>query len=193
MTTIPYITPDPRFESETLAALHALLDELATRYETARQTLIAKRDMLIGNQAKAVKSGALQTADRELLAINTRVRQLEVGWQQLQAKMGCSSKKLVELIQQVSECSSVAHFTPRFMRVRERLERALRDTTQLNLEIRGLLELSLGWMRETVEIITASVAPEGTSYTAVGNKKHSGASSGVSVPAALSSTVSHSA
>lgn len=183
----------PCFQSETLAALHALLDELATRYETARHTLTIKRDMLIGNQSQAVKSGALQQADRELLAISSRVSQLDAGWRQLQGQMHCSDWKLATLIQAVSESDSVAHFTPKLMRVRERLERALQDTTRLNLEIHGLLELSLGWMRETVDIITSAVAPEGASYTAMGSKKNRSPEGLGSAPPALSSTISHSA
>jgi hypothetical protein len=181
----------PHFEVETVAALHALLDELATRYETARQTLTAKRDMLIGNQSQAVKNGALQEADRELLSISNRVSQLDAGWRQMQAQMHCADWKLSAVIQAVSESTAVAHFTPKLMRVRERLERALQDTTRLNLEIHGLLELSLGWMRETVEIITSAVAPEGASYTAMGGKNRS--PERASAPPSLSSTISHSA
>jgi hypothetical protein len=55
-------------------------------------------------------------------------------------------------------------------RCRERLLRAIQDVDRLNRDTRDLLDLSLNWIRDTVEVIVNAITPEGASYTAQGSK-----------------------
>jgi hypothetical protein len=41
---------------------------------------------------------------------------------------------------------------------------------RLNQDTSELLNLSIQWIRETVEVIANAITPEGSSYTAHGNK-----------------------
>jgi hypothetical protein len=43
---------------------------------------------------------------------------------------------------------------------------------QLNQDVSELLALSIRWINDTVELIAAAITPEGSSYTAHGNKAH---------------------
>jgi hypothetical protein len=185
------LEPEPL--SEALEALRRLLDEMAGRYETARRALIRKRDLLISRQAETLKNGELQATDRELLAVSRQVARLDQERHQLQARMGCPDWTLGTLIGALrngipavsQEWTQTA--AQNLARTRERLETALRETDRLTREVRGLLELSLGWIRETVDILTAATTPEGVGYTAQGTgSAHSALAEGCS-------TISHSA
>lgn len=160
--------------SEALETLRRLLDEMAERYELARKILLRKRELLVSQRADILKRGDLQVTDRELLAVSRQVARLERERHQLQARMGCPDWTLGTLIETLRDSATVASgewlqaAAQNLAATRERLERALRDTERLTREVRGLLELSLDWIRETVDILTAATMPEGTGYTAQG-------------------------
>jgi hypothetical protein len=170
--SISILEPEPL--SEALEALCRLLDEMAGRYETARRTLIRKRDLLISRQAETLKNGELQATDRELLAVSRQVARLDQERRQLQVRMGCPDWTLGTLIEALRNGIPAASpewtqaAAQNLARTRERLETVLRETDRLTREVRGLLELSLGWIRETVDILTAAATPDGTGYTAQG-------------------------
>ena len=180
----------PHFEKEQLEALHGVIDSLLQCYIAHKQNLTKKRDILIkGDLPPSERMTALQAVDRTLLSLNQRARQLEQERCKLHLNMRCDNMSLNELIAALP--NGFNGMARKLRTLQQNLQVALREGKNLNDEIKGLLELSLGWVRETIEIVATAVAPEGSSYGAFASKP----GSKIDAPPrpGLNSTVSHSA
>jgi hypothetical protein len=74
--------------------------------------------------------------------------------------------------------------------LQQNLQASLREGKNLNDEIKSLIELSLGWVKETIGIVSGAVALEGSSYGAFATKPDR---ADMPPRSGLHSTVSHSA
>jgi hypothetical protein len=176
-----------KLDATKLDAFHAALDSLVLCYESHKQSLLRKREVLIKSLASKESMTELQATDRALLSLNQRAKQIDRNRHRIQIEMGCGDFNLSQLIDTIQD--SFRAMARKLSILRDRLQCALRESSQLNSEIKELLELSLGWVRETVEIITTAYSPEGSSYGVYATKPTKQESS---PPTGLRSTVSHS-
>lgn len=148
-------------DPERLTALLIVLENETRQLEAAREQLNLKRQILVSGQPQKLVS-----IDRELTALGKKSGELAKEREVLTRQLGWEKQTLKSLIPQMP-----AQFEPRFTLTRDRLHRAAMDVERLNRENRDLLNLSLKWVRDTVEVIAAAMNPEGASYTAQGGKK----------------------
>jgi predicted anti-sigma-YlaC factor YlaD len=177
----------PQIDAATVETLYSLMDSLAQCYESHRQILLRKREILVKAMAAKDRMTELQATDRTLLSLNQRAGQLDRERRRLQTSMGCGDWTLTQVIVALQD-----GFTPmarKLTALRDRLQVAMQESGRLNVEIKGLLELSLGWIRETVELISSACTPEGASYSAPGIRR----AEETAPPMGLRSTISHSA
>jgi chromosome segregation ATPase len=172
----------PANTSHRLVALLHLLDDETHQYESAVHKLREKQDILIAGKPKL-----LGRIDQELMAISHKATQLEKKRMALMAELGHPNQTLTQLIETLEPKAASA-----FMAGKDRLLRAAQDAHRQNHDTQDLLNLSLQWIQDTVELISSVLNPEASSYTAQGSK--SGAKSNPNAtPNALQSTVNHSA
>lgn len=169
------------FDSAQLNQLHQLLESEIEQYQQAVEALRRKKAALVTR-----KPQALLPVDRELMAISRKSKQLEEQRQSIMTELGHPDGRLEKLIEQMNLVNP--ENVSQFQDVRQRLLRTIEDVGQLNQESRGLLDLSLRWIQETVDIITAAISPEGASYNAQGGKQK-----GQNHQPPIQSTISHSA
>jgi|GEM_PF-2821931 len=180
----------PHFDKNQLDSLHVVIDSLLQCYLAHKHNLIKKRDILIkGDLSPSERMTVLQAVDRTLLTLNQRARQLEQERCKLHRSMGCENMSLNELIAALP--NGFNGLARKLRTLQQNLQVALREGKNLNDEIKGLLELSLGWVRETIDIVATAVAPEGSSYGAFASKP--GARADAPPRPGLNSTVNHSA
>ncbi len=165
-----------------LVSLLNTLDEETAQYEAVVQKLREKQDILIAGKPKL-----LGRIDQELMAISRKAAQTEQKRMTLMAALGHPNHTLSQLIETLEPKAA-----SEFSRSRDQLMRAALDARQQNQDTQDLLNLSLQWIQDTVELIANVLTPEAASYTAQGNKA-GGKHKGQSTPAALQSTVNHSA
>ncbi|HEY9746827.1 MAG TPA: flagellar protein FlgN [Oculatellaceae cyanobacterium] len=164
-------------EPELLDKLYQALEAETEQHQKTVDLLQRKKAVLVTRKPKD-----LIPIDRELMSISRKSRQLESECREIMAKLGHPDGRLENLIARLD-----AENVRRFRDVRMRLSRAVQDMGRLNQESRSLLDLSLNWIQETVEIITAAISPEAASYDAQGGKAKNG-----ETPAPIQSTVNHS-
>jgi len=167
---------------QKLAALLHLLEEETRQYEAASAKLREKQDILISGKPKK-----LPRLDQELTAISHKTRQLEQQRLSLMAELGHPNQNLSHLIADL-EPQAAATLTP----PRDRLVKAVQETTRLNQDTRDLLQLSMQWIQDTVELIANVLTPEAASYNAQGNKA-GGAKHKANPSDPGQSTINHSA
>ena len=172
---------NPPHTSHRLVALLNLLEEETRQYEAASKKLLEKQDILITGKPKK-----LPKLDQELTAISHKTKQLEKQRLAIMAELGKPNHTLSQLIETL-EPKAAAAFIP----CRDRLLHAAQDAKRKNQDTRDLLQLSLQWIQDTVELIAKVLTPEASSYSAKGNKagtKHHQASTQLT-----QSTINHSA
>lgn len=155
-------SPEPTLnQPEQLSELLRLLESETRQMEAARDQLNIKRQILVEGKPKE-----LVAIDRQLLALSKKANELAREREALTLQLGCPQETLKSMIPRMP-----AQFIPRFRLVRDQLQRAAMDVEQLNRENRELLNLSLKWVQDTVEVIANALNPEGASYTPQGGKK----------------------
>jgi len=172
--------PNPTHASHKLLALLNLLEDETRQYEAVTSKLQDKQEILIANQPKK-----LHRVDQELTVISQKTKNLEKQRLELLKDLGYPNHTLSQFIEQL-EPTAASTFIP----CQNRLIRAAEDVRRMNQDTRDLLQLSLQWIQDTVELIASVITPEAASYTAQGGKtgqKQSVQSS------ALQSTINHSA
>lgn len=147
-------------QPETLSALLAVLEQETRQLEATCDQLNIKRQILV-----AGKPDELLAIDRELLTLGKKATELAREREQLTLTLGCQQETLKSMITRMP-----AQFVPRFMMTRNQLQRAALDMTRLNREVQDLLNLSLKWVQDTVDVIASAMNPEGSSYTPKGSK-----------------------
>lgn len=166
------------FDSNQIDQLHQILELEVEQYQQAVNALQRKKAALVSR-----KPQNLIPVDRELMAINRKGKQLEQQRQSLMTALGQPDGRLEKMIAQMDPANA-----NRFQNTRQRLLRTIEDVKHLNGESRSLLTLSLHWIQETVDIITAAISPEGASYNAQGEKRKGSENP----PPIIQSTISHS-
>ncbi|WP_373533002.1 flagellar protein FlgN [Vampirovibrio sp.] len=146
---------------EQLTRLLQLLEHETRQLEAAKEQLNLKRHVLVSGQPQG-----LVPIDRELMTLSKKVGEIAREREVLTRQMGWEQHTLKSLIPTMP-----AQFVPRFTTTRDRLHRTAMDVQRLNQENRDLLNLSLKWVQDTVEVIATALNPEGASYTAQGGKK----------------------
>lgn len=177
MTDQPNTTHAPH----QLLALLNLLEEETRQYEAITSKLQEKQAILIANQPKK-----LHRIDQELTAISQKAKHLEKQRLGLIQDLGYPKHTLSQFIGQL-EPETASTFIP----CQARLIRAAEDVRRMNQDTRDLLQLSLQWIQDTVELIASVVTPEAASYTAQGGK--TGPQQKSLQSSAVQSTVNHSA
>lgn len=147
-------------QPEQLSALLSLLENETRQMEATRDQLNIKRQILVAGKPKE-----LVAIDRQLMALSKKATELAKEREALTRQMGCPQETLKSMIPRMP-----AQFIPRFTTARDKLHRTAMDVRQLNRENRELLNLSLKWVQDTVEVIASALNPEGASYTPQGNK-----------------------
>ena len=170
--------------SQNMLALIRLLEEETRQYEHLRHKLYEKQNILI-----AGKPGKLTAIDRELTSVGQKAKTLEKQRLELMNKLGQPENTLSQFIHKLESHQPKAAADLR--RCRERLLSTVHDTQRANRDTQDLLNLSLQWIHDTVELIASVLTPEAASYTAKGQKLAQSKSPGTSIPA--QSTVNHSA
>lgn len=145
-----------------LEMLQHVLEEEIHQYEAIIEKLNCKQAVLVEG-----KPQTLNQIDQELMALSRNALKLEKQRLSLMARMGYPKCSLSAFIAQLQPDQAAA-----LNRRRERLLRAVNDMHRLNQDTSDLLDLSIQWIQETVELIAGALAPEGSSYTAHGNKPH---------------------
>lgn len=168
-------------DTHLLDRLHDTLKQEIAQYHQAVDALQRKKSALVSR-----KPQQLIPVDRELMAILRKSGQLEAQRQELMTALGHPDGRLEALMERMNQ--ACPNEVSRFQDVRQRLLRTIEDVGELNRESRSLLDLSLNWVQETVELIAAAVSPEGASYDAHGGKKK-----GKNKQPPIQSTINHSA
>ena len=172
--------PNTTHASHKLLTLLNLLEEETRQCEAVTSKLQEKQEILITNQPKK-----LHRVDQELLAISQKAKNLEKQRLELLKELGYPNQTLTHFIAQL-EPTAASTFIP----CQNRLIRATEDVRRVNQDTQDLLQLSLQWIQDTVELIASIVTPEAASYNAQGGKT----GQKQSVPSsAMQSTVNHSA
>jgi chromosome segregation ATPase len=156
--------------------------ELETeQYRQAVDALQRKKNALVSR-----KPQTLLPIDRELMAISRKAAQIGQERQCLMNELGHSEGRLEALIEQVRQYHPEA--VGKIRDARQRLLGVIEEMGRLNQESRSLLDLSLKWIQETVDLITSAISPEAACYNAQGGKKKASGA-----PPPIQSTVNHSA
>jgi len=174
--------PESQNRHQQLVALLNLLEEETRQYEAASVKLREKQDVLIANTPKK-----LPRLDQELTAISHKTRQLEQQRLSLMSELGHPNQTLSQFITALDP-QTAATFIPS----RDRLLKTAQETTRLNQDTRDLLQLSMQWIQDTVELIANVLTPEAASYNAQGNKA-SGSKHKANPTGPAQSTINHSA
>lgn len=154
--------PSPHLNTpEQLTTLLHLLESETRQLEAAREQLNLKRQVLVSGQPQG-----LVPIDRELMALSKKASEIYREREALTQQMGWGQQTLKSRIPNMP-----AQFVPRFTHTRDRLYRTAMDVQRLNQESQDLLNLSLKWVQDTIEVIAGALSPEGASYTAQGGKK----------------------
>jgi FlgN protein len=178
------------FDRNDLETLCTVIDSLHQCYVAHKQALVKKRDILTQSGMPAIERlTALQAVDRSLLTLSQRARQLEQERINIQRGMGCEALTLTQLIAVIPP--GMNGISRKLQALQQKLMVALKEGKNLNNEIKSLLELSIDWVRDTIDIFSKAAAPEGASYGAFATKPNR--SEGATVRPGLNSTISHSA
>ena len=145
---------------DQLNTLHATLKEEAAQYELAANKLVEKKCILLSNDP-----AGLPRLDQELLLLAQKTRQLERSRIEQMRDLGHGDLSLRQFI---------GTLDPRrgkpFLDARTRLLKAVDEVSTLNRHNKELIQLSMQWIQDSVEVIAGLITPEGASYNAQGNK-----------------------
>lgn len=147
-------------DNPELNRLHNILEEEIHCYETAASRMADKKDCLLSGNTEQ-----LMNVDKELLNLSQKATQLEKTRLGVIQEMGYGEVTLEKLINKIDPLQARI-----FHQTRQRLLRAVTDVDRLNKNNRDLLDLSLKWVEESVELIANLLTPEGASYDASGAK-----------------------
>ena len=100
--------------------------------------------------------------------------------------MGHPDKTLTQLIAGMPKQDA-----SRLLPLRDNLKRVLGDIQEENKQTKSLLDLSIRWVAQTVEVIAEALTPEGASYNRRGGRSKSSEDS--ANPINIHSTVIHDA
>lgn len=141
-----------------LDALQATLQEEICQHQLAGEKLQEKQACLLANRPQE-----LLRLDQELMQLARKTARLEAQrMQQLQA-LGHPQATLRQFI----ETLEPGRAQP-FIDARRRLIRAVDEVARLNQHNRELIDLSLKWIQDSVEVIAGILTPEAASYDARG-------------------------
>ncbi len=145
-----------------LALLQCLLNKQADIYSEIEEKMVQKQHVLVeGNPDKLVST------DQVLTGLAQKIARLEEERIALLIKMGHPNESLKEVIETLpsGEAESLSQ-------CRNRLVKGIERVKGENDKARSLLNLSIRWVEDTVELIANALAPEAGSYNASGVKNN---------------------
>lgn len=172
-TSPPQQTPllDARIEQ-----LDDKLGEILGVYTVLETHMVAKKQLIIEGDPDR-----LQAHDQTLHALTQQLTQLENERLTLMKALGYGETHTLEFViqdrQQQPEAQPVC---TALQQKRYGLQQLTRSIQKLNLDHKMLLENSLSWIAQTVDILASVLVPEAAAYGANGKKKHAWAKSGQS-------------
>lgn len=141
-------------QDDQLAELATILNQQVELYDTVDNLMQKKRLILVKGNAYE-----LSNIDQKLTTLAQKGSQLEERRIKLLKEMGYHNLSLKEVIQKLS-VQQAKTLNP----IREQLKRSIQRVQSSNNQTKGLLQLSLNWVADTVELIAKAIAPESASY-----------------------------
>ncbi len=169
-------------DDNQLSRLQATLQEEIRQHQLTGEKLVEKKACLLANRPQE-----LARLDQELMLLARKTAQLEVQRMQQLQGMGYPQATLRQFI----ETLDPRRARP-FVDARQRLIRAVDEVARLNQHNRELIDLSLKWIQESVEVIASILTPEAASYSANGLKPKSKGKT-ITDHTPVQSTVAHDA
>ncbi len=167
--------------NEQIEMLKTILTHQEAVYADVEDRIHQKRRVLIEGDVHR-----LAGIDQELATLAQQVTRLEQERMGLLTRMGYADQPLSEVISRLP-VEEAAHLRDLRTRLRARID----NIRTANDQARSLLDLSIKWIEDTVEIIAKVVMPEAASYGNQNGKCQPGkAPDGGSI---ISSTVQHNA
>ncbi len=145
-----------------LTLLQNLLNQQAEVYSDVEKQMIQKQHILIEGDPNKLAS-----VDQTLAILGQRLTQLENQRIELLEAMGHQDKTLNEVLQTLPQ-----HQTKTLRESRSHLIRSIKNIKIENDKTRSLLNLSIRWVEETVELIANALVPEAGTYNATGVKSN---------------------
>lgn len=167
--------------NESIETLKTILTQQEAVYADVEERIHQKRQALIEGSVHQ-----LAEIDQELVSLGQRMSRLEAERMELMSTMGYVNKPLAELIPDLPS-EQAAELRDLRIRLRARIY----NVRSANDQARSLLDLSIKWIEDTVEVIAKAVMPEAASYGQQNGKYQPGKS--VDGGAIIPSTVQHKA
>lgn len=137
-----------------IETLKTILTHQEAIYADVEDRIQQKRKVLIEGDVHQ-----LAGIDQELATLGQQVTRLEQERLELLTRMGYADKPLSEVIARLP-VEEASHLRELRIRLRARID----NVRTANDQARSLLDLSIKWIEDTVEVIAKAVMPEATSY-----------------------------
>lgn len=157
-------SPGGYLSDEAAQALIQILDASCHCYQDVAAAMVEKKEKIIIG-----KTDELLRVDQQLLTLQQQAQTLEEERLELFSQAQCQDLSLEEIIQSLQ-----GPVRQRLTEQRQILLRLVKNVETLNKENRRLLNHSVDWIAKAVETVVGAVAPEGSAYTAKGNKTSTG-------------------
>ncbi|MBX2859616.1 MAG: flagellar protein FlgN [Vampirovibrio sp.] len=162
-------------------ALKQLLEQQVDLSNQVEAKMLDRKAAIIVGDPQPL--GAL---DEELLTLGRQLEQIEKKRQALMVEMGVESDRLTDVIDTLPPADVAV-----FQQLHKKLKTVTQNIQEINQSSKTLLELSLKYIEQTVQIIADALLPEGAGYTQTGGKTDAQDTSGVLGQS--KSTIEHSA
>jgi len=163
----PYLTRPVPEKPPTLSEATTPLTHLATilsdqvgLYDRVETMIEQKRQVLVKGNAYE-----LANIDQKLMVLAQDVERLEKQRQALLKEMGFEGYTLKEVIDRLSSPEAQT-----LRPLREQLKKAVERVQVTNQHTQGLLQMSINWVADTVNMIAKAIAPEITAYNPEGQQ-----------------------
>jgi hypothetical protein len=164
-----------------LNILQDILNRQAEVYAQVEERMAEKRKILVEGTPHR-----LATLDQELTALIQKATILERERMDWLTEMGYEDQTLRQVIASLNPI-----WAKPLNDLRDRLLRQMANIQETNRESRSLLDLSIKWIEDTVEVIAQAIAPEAGAYDHKGAKNVTSHNQDVRSP--MSSTIERQA
>ena len=144
---------------QQLNTLEKLLAEQLETYRMVARKLYEKKDVLVEGRYTD-----LSHLDQELIVLGQKTAHLEQARMELMMQMGHADKTLTQLIKDFHGSDDARRLLP----LRDDLRHVLGEIDSANHQTKSLLDLSIQWVAQTVEVIARAITPEGAAYNRQG-------------------------
>lgn len=165
------MTMQNNLDANRLKELETLLARETETYVLVAGSMRRKKELLVAGHYHD-----LPKLDQELAMLGQKSAYLEARRLALMESMGHTDTTLKQFIGHLDPCQAKP-----FMDARQKLLRVVNEVRDLNRNNRKLLNLSIQWVQDTVEVIAQAVSPETASYDAKGKRSANPDKSGLPV------------